>query len=128
MNKRQLSMKKIRQILRMKYQHKNSHSEIARNVNVSSSTVHDCIIRAKQANLTWPIPEDLDDEQLENLLYPVRNRIAPAERGEIDWHRNHKELQRKGVTLRLLWIEYRSSYASGYSYSRFCENYVSKLV
>jgi transposase len=40
-----------------------------------------------------------------------------------DWRYVHRELKRKGVTLMLLWHEYRETHPDGYSYSQFCAHY-----
>jgi transposase len=71
--------------------------------------------------LSWPLPSDLDDAVLEAKLYPAdsseRNKAAP------DLKHVHRELRRKGVTLELLWQEYRALHPDGYGYSRFCDLY-----
>ncbi len=53
------------------------------------------------------------------LPTPGRSRARP----EPVWEEIRRELRRKGVTLRLLWREYRHDYPDGYQYSRFCERY-----
>ena len=73
----------------------------------------------KRSGLSWPLPEGLDDAALEAALFPA----LPPSRVP-DWQYVHRELQRhKGVTLRLLWLEYRTVQANGYQYSRFCDRY-----
>src|SRR5690606_31121695 len=72
--------------------------------------------------LSWPLPEDLDDAALEALLYPGNPQGRPR-RPEPDWGWVHTELRRKGVTLQLLWVEYKRGHPDGYQYSRFCERY-----
>lgn len=79
--------------------------------------------RAREAGLSWPLPEGLDDAALEAALFPP---LPPSRvpRPEPDWNRVHRELRRhKGVTLRLLWLEYRAVHPDGYGYSRFCDRY-----
>ena len=75
--------------------------------------------RAREAGVSWPLPDELDDATLEAALYPP----APPSRvprPEPDWGRVHRELARhKGVTLQLLWLEYREAHPDGYQYSRF---------
>jgi len=95
---------------------------VARSCHVSPSTVHDCIARAEAAGFTWPPPADLDDAALEALLYPGqpvhRDRAIP------DFEAIYRELKRKGVTLQLLWQEYKQQHPNdGYQYSQFCERY-----
>ena len=75
-----------------------------------------------RAGLSWPLPEDLeDDEALEARLFapaePLKARPSP------DWQKVHNELHRPGVTLMLLWFEYRECFPDGYAYSQFCEHY-----
>ena len=123
MSKVRLSMRKIEEILRLKYEAKLSHRAIAQSCLVSPSTVSEYITHAKAAGLSWPLPEGLSAKQLEELLFPTR---APAAGGSIpqpDWAKVHKELRRKSVTLSLLWVEYRQVHADGYGYSQFCHHY-----
>jgi len=123
MSKVRLSMRKIEEILRLKYEARLSHRAIAQSCLVSPSTVSEYITHAKAAGLSWPLPEGLSAKQLEELLFPTR---APAAGGSIpqpDWAKVHKELRRKNVTLSLLWVEYRQVHADGYGYSQFCHHY-----
>jgi len=116
-----LSMRKTREILRLRWELGLSLREAARSCDVSPSTVSDCLGRATVAGLSWPLPSDLDDTTLEAKLYPAdsseRNKAAP------DLKHVHRELRRKGVTLELLWQEYRALHPEGYGYSRFCDLY-----
>jgi transposase len=116
-----LSMRKTREILRLRLGLGLSLREVARSCDVSSSTVSDCIGRAAVAGLGWPLPAELDDAGLEAKLYPAdssnRNKATP------DFQHVHRELRRKGVTLELLWQEYRALHPEGYGYSRFCDLY-----
>jgi transposase len=117
-------MRKIREILRLKFEFKTGNKKIAANLGISSSTVHACLHRAELAGVAWPLPEDLDDEMLEQRLYVPNRSIIPIEaRGEIDWAKIHEELKRKNMTLAVLWDEYREIYPSGLSYSQFCHLY-----
>lgn len=117
-----LSMRKIFDILRMHFQEGFSNRAIARSLGISAGTVSVYITRSKAANIGWPIPEGMDEDRLYQLLFPkevkgIKQRPLP------DLLRIHKELKRKGVTLMLLWYEYRSQNPNGYGYSRFCELY-----
>ena len=116
-------MRKIRELLRLKYELRRSHREIAASLGIANSTVSDYARRAAAAGFTWPLPEGLDDGALEAALFPP---LPPSRvpRPEPNWEHVHRELQRhKGVTLQLLWLEYRASHPDGYQYSRFCERY-----
>ena len=123
MSQKRLSMRKIRELMRLKHELGRSHREIAASLGVANSTVSDYVRRAAAAGLSWPLPEGLDDAALEAALFPA---LPPSRvpRPEPDWQYVHRELQRhKGVTLRLLWLEYRTVQANGYQYSRFCDRY-----
>jgi transposase len=116
-------VRKIREILRLKYLHQASERAIAKSCSVARSTVADYLRRAQDAGLSWPLPVDLDDESLESLLYPPPPPVPDEGRPQPDWDYVHKELRRKGVTRFLLWQEYRVSTTAGLQYSRFCELY-----
>lgn len=115
-------MRKIREILRLKWEIGLGLREIARSVHASHSTVKGLLDRAKAVQLTWPLPPDLDDDRLEQLLYPG-DPGQEQRRSEPDWEHIHQELRRKGVTLLLLWLEYRHAHPDGYQYSQFCALY-----
>ncbi|MBN1945802.1 MAG: IS21 family transposase [Bradymonadales bacterium] len=121
MSTHRLTMRKTREILRLKWGLGRSGREVARSLGISPATVGDCILRAKLAGLSWPLNDDLDDGQLEAMLYPPpkgkRRELAP------DWPTIFRELKRKGVTLALLWQEYKAAQPEGYQYSQFCELY-----
>ncbi len=78
------------------------------------------VYRAKAAGLSWPLPEDLDETQLETRLSPAAPPPTTTSRAVPDWATLHQELARKGVTLALLWQEYKAQHPDGYQYSRFC--------
>ena len=116
-------MRKIKEILRLKYDAGLSYHQIARGTNVSTSTVHDIIGRYNKTNLTWPLPAELECEKaLGNLLYPEQPTAA-AQKPEPDMTLIYKELKRKSVTLMLLWEEYKAINPDGYQYSYFCEKF-----
>ena len=117
-----LSMRKIEEILRLKFEAKLSHRAIAQSCQVSPSTVSTYVTSAKAAGLGWPLPEGMTAQQLEAKLFPEQ---APGRRSppRPDWASVNKELKRKSVTLSLLWIEYKQNHADGYGYSQFCHHY-----
>ena len=115
-------MRKAREILRLRWEKDLAIRQIARSLSVSHSTVSDLLRRAKAQGLTWPLPEDLDDAMLERRLYPGPENPKGG-RPQADWEYVHGELKRKGVTLQLLWLEYKSANPGGYQYSRFCDLY-----
>lgn len=119
-----ITMRKIREILRLKFGLNNSNRFISQSMVISHSTVRDCLRRANLANLSWPLPDDLDDELLEQKLYPPPLKRSTEERGELDWIKIHEELKRKHVTLMLLWNDYKELYPKGLCYSQFCDLYL----
>jgi transposase len=122
-NKRRLPMRKIKEILRLKYDAGLSYHQIARGINVSTSTVHDIINRFNKAGLSWPLAAELEDEKaLEALLY-LEQKAAATKKPEPDMDLIYKELKRKSVTLQLLWEEYKALNPDGYQYSYFCERF-----
>lgn len=118
-----LSMRKFREILKLKYEQGFTNRTIGKSVGISASTVSTYISRAKLAGVTWPLPADMDDNKLSTLLFPSAPKDTNDKRPEPDVTWIHRELRRKGVTLLLLWHEYRSQYPNGYGYSIFCEIY-----
>lgn len=115
-------MRKIREVLRLKWENQVSERAIAVSCSIARSTVGDYLRRARTAGLSWPLPADLDDSRLEQLLFARAKLEVPAgQRPQPDWSYIHRELRRKGVTLFLLWQEYKESHPDGYQYSRFCE-------
>jgi transposase len=99
-----------------------SQREIARACGMGTGTVSEYLGRAGQAGMVWPLPEGLDDASLEARLFPA---LEPGhERATPDMAWIHEELKRTGVTLYLLWEEYRQAHLQGsYGYSQFCEHY-----
>ena len=112
-------MRKIKEILRLKYQAGLSHRQIARSCGISHVTVATYLARAEQAGVGWPLPETLAEDQLQALLFGPALPM-PQQRPLPAMADLHAQLQRPGVTLRLLWEEYRQHYPEGYGYTRFC--------
>ena len=123
---RRLSMRKIREVLRLKFGLGLKDRAIARSCSIPRSSVANYVFRAKQAGLrTWPLVPDLGDEALEELLFPpVVTKVAASKAATPDFAWMHEELRRhKHVTLQLLWEEYKEAQPEGYQYSQFCELY-----
>jgi transposase len=118
-----LSMRKIEEILRLKYELGRTHREIAQSCGVSASTVSEYVTHAKAAGLSWPLPAGISAEELEARLFPNEKAASNRPIAQPDWAVVHKERRRKGVTLSLLWVEYRETQPDGYSYSQFCHHY-----
>ena len=117
-----IDMRKIREVLRLALGEQLSRRQASAASGVPLTTVNDYLRRAAAAGLKWPLPGGLDAAGLEALLYPP---AAPSvvSRPVPDWDRVHKELRRKGVTLQLLWVEYREACPDGYGYSQFANLY-----
>jgi transposase len=81
--------------------------------------------RAGVVGITWPVPPELDDVALERRLFTPAFGREESTRPQPDWSRLHAELRRPGVTLLLVWEEYRAGQPDGYGYSRFCDLYAS---
>jgi transposase len=114
-------MRKLRELLRLKYEARLPQRAIAQACGVGLGTVTAYLQRATAAGLTWPVPADLDDGALEARLFQ-RPALAP-DRAVPAWAELHQELKKAGVTLALLWQEYRATHPEGYAYSQFCERY-----
>jgi transposase len=112
-------MRKIRDVLRLTHTMGLSRRQVGEATGVGKSSVADYVRRAEAAGITWPIPDEIDDAELERRLFPTPDE-APK-RAEPEWPKVHRELKRRGVTLVLLWQEYQAEHPGGYSYSRFCE-------
>ena len=119
-----LSMRKIRDVLRLKFESGLSERVIGRAMSLSNGSVNSYLQRARMAGLGWPLPDGLDDAALERLLFPpAAAPDAAGARARPEWAALDKEMRRKGVTLALLWEEYRAAHPDGFGYSWFCEQY-----
>ena len=118
-----LTMRKIREVFRLKFDCELSNRKIAKSFHIARSTVAEYLFRFQQAALSWPLPQDLDDVQLEQLLYPPPPAPFASVRPLPDCNYIHCELRKKGVTLSLLWQEYKEQNPHGYQYSQFCHLY-----
>lgn len=117
-----LSMRKISEVFRQRLELQRSCREVARSLNISVSTVSDYLSRARTAGLSWPLPEGLTEQELYDKLFLPVTEIKIA-RTQPDCEAIHRELRRKGMTLKLLWREYREQQPNGLGYSRFCHHY-----
>jgi transposase len=114
-------MRKIRELLRLKFDRGLSDRKIAAALSMSRSAVGECLQRAAAAGMVWPLPDGLYDRQLERRLYPAKPRVI-----EIPWPdfvHVQRELSRPGVTRQLLWEEYKAQHPDGLQYSAFCDRY-----
>jgi transposase len=118
-----MSMRKIRDALRLTHALGMSRRLVGEATGIGKTAVGEYVRRAAAAGLSWPIPEEIDDAELERRLFPPADTASGAARIEPDWSHIHAELKRRGVTLALLWQEHRAEHARGYAYSWFCERY-----
>jgi transposase len=127
------SMRKVREVLRLKHSLKLGERAIAGSVGIGHSTVGEYLKRAKEAGLRWEDAEGMTDAEVEAQLFAQVGRNEPATRAPIDFAWVHQELRRAGVTLELLWTEYQQAVVDGgsglraYQYSQFCELYRAYL-
>ncbi len=121
-----LPMRKIRDVLRLTAAGMPSR-KVAASLSIGGTTVVDCLRRARETGVVWPLPDDQTDAVLEARLFPASTVLAEtkAQRSPPDWPAIHRELRRKGVTLQLLWQEHRDAHPGGHGYSRFCELYLT---
>jgi transposase len=120
-----ISMRKIKEIIRLRFSAGLSYPQIAASLQISAGVAHKITKRAEAIGLSWPLPEDLDESALEKMLYYGESESASAKSPAMpDFAKIYQELKRKGVTLTLLWQEYHSAHApAAYQYTRFCVLY-----
>ena len=122
MSREGLSMRKVREILRLRLGMGLSARQVASSCKISPSTVSEYEKRLKAAGLSWPLPESLDDAALERVVR-AREGNFRHNRPLADVSYLISEMKRPHVTLHLLWLEYRESYPDGYGYTQFCHYY-----
>jgi transposase len=116
-------MRKIKEVLRLRFEHQQSARQIAKSCAIARSTVKEYLDRSQKAGIPWPLPAEWDDAALENRLFPPVPLIPPEKRQMPSMEYLHQERKKKGVTLQLLWLEYKKGNPEGYQYSQFCELY-----
>jgi transposase len=120
---KRITMRKIREVLRLRWQCRLSFRQISRSCGIGLGTAMDYERRARAAGLSWEQASALGDDDLEGRLFPVRRGGAGSKAPLPDWSEVHAEKKRKGVTLALLWQEYKGQYPDGLQYSRYCDLY-----
>ena len=111
------SMRKVRELLRLRWEQQLPQRVIGNSLGLSQGSVNEYLHRARRAGLTWPLPDGLDDAQLEALLFPPPPDVPSDQRAVPDWSAVHRDLRRPNVTLALLWEEYRAATTDGFGYS-----------
>ena len=125
MPRKKLPMRKTTEVLRLAAQGF-SQRQIAASTGVGKTTVAEYLARAARAGISWPLPEGMDAEALDAALFPaVAAEVANRGRPVPDWREIHRQLKdpRHHVTLRLLWVEWKTDHPDGWNYSQFCYHY-----
>lgn len=128
MSTRPITVRKLKEILRCKYQGKLSHRQIALSLHISASTVSYYVNRAVQLGIQdWPLSELWDDVTLERAFLKTKPIHKKQHKPVPNWALVYHDLKRsghKGVTLELLWQEYAERNSNEhYSYNHFCRLY-----
>jgi transposase len=121
--RKELSMRKIREVLRLGLSCNLGLREIARSCSISPGTASNYLDRADKAGLSYGQIEKMDDGELIGLLKSDTVSKDKGSRAQPDWSWVHQELKKKGVTLQLLWEEYKEIHPDGYQTSQFYEHY-----
>jgi transposase len=119
---RKKTMRTVREILRLHFEHDLSQRAIARACAVSPTTVGDYLERVRQSGINWSAISALDDSSLKALLNPA-GKVLASRKPSPDFVALHNEMKKKGVTLQVLWEEYRAVHPDGYGRSQFFELY-----
>ena len=115
-------MRRIKELLRLSAAGR-SQREIALALGLANGTVSGYLNRARRAGVVWPQAAEWDDAALERALFPPPPDVPVETRGMPDFVHVHREFKRKGVTLFLLWEEYKAAHPEGFGYSWFCQHY-----
>ena len=116
-----LSMRQLRELLRLRLHANLSLRQIKASLRLSLGVIQKVTHRAQTLGLDWPAIDALDEQQLAHLFYPNADTRTSTTFQLPDWIETHQELKRKGVTKHLLWEEYTQSYPNrSYSYPQYC--------
>jgi transposase len=119
-----ISMRRIKEVLRLKFESQVGRNQISKALGLAQGTVSEYLNRAARAGLSWPLPEGLSDLDLEAQLFFSQKHSPPSAFAPLNHQYLNEELRKKNVTLYLLWEEYRSDHPQdGYGYSQFCYHF-----
>jgi len=118
---RRIDMEKAREALRQHFELKLSQREIAQSLKMSLGYVSGIITKAREANVKYPIT--LNNKELGSILYPPNSNVEESKYAEPDVEYIHREMKKKGVTLTLLWEEYKEANPDGFMFTQFCKRY-----
>lgn len=123
---RRTTVKDIRSILRLTYDQGLSVRAVSERLRLGKTSVSTYLLRAREAGIcSWPLAPGIDvDAVLKRLLFRRAGR-PPRDLNEPDWALIAREMKRKGVTLTLLWQEYRAAHPHGYGYTWFCDRFAA---
>jgi transposase len=116
-------MNNLREILRLIHEGQLSNRQIAKSCHCSPTTVGAMVGRYQTQQLAWSEVLAMDDAELESKLYP--QEINASKKPLPDYDYIHRELMRKGVTLQLLWQEYKELHPDSLQYTQFCDHYLT---
>lgn len=122
MSRKRLQMRKIREILQLAWERKYSQRAIAQVLGLCRATVMDYLVRAEAVKIDWSVAQFWDDSQLESALFPPKRRASRTS-DQLDFLAIDQERRKKGVTLALLWAEYKEAKPNGLCYSQYCNLY-----
>lgn len=117
------TMRKIREVLRLRLAEGLSPRQISTALGLPRITVRRHLDRAAERGVRWPLPGDMDDRALEEMLFARLDPTTSDTRPQPEWATVHRELRRKGVTLQLLWQEYQEQAPDGFQYTWFSTHY-----
>ena len=121
MSAKRTAMRQLKEVLRLSYSAGLSIRKISASTKISVGSIQNILKLAAQLNITWPLPEDWDDQVLALKFYPRSDAQPSTKFQELVWTDVHMELKKKGLTKQLLWEEYTQQYPNRcYSYSQFC--------
>lgn len=116
-------MRKVREVLRLTHEMRLSVREVSEATGVGKTAVAEYVARARVIGITWPVPPEIDDGELERRLFVPAGHHEGSARQLPDWAKVHEELKRRGVTLTILWEEHRAECPDGHGYSQYCWHY-----
>lgn len=120
MTTKRVSMNKLKELLRMKYEAQLSLRQMALCLSLSIGVISKYIKRAETAGIGWPLPEGMMDADLAAVLQPAKKSVITLTMAEPDFDDIRDELSTKGMTRLLLWQEYAANHPDNhYSYSRY---------
>ena len=124
MSAKRITMRQLRELLRLRYEAKLSIRQINASTKISVGKIQSVLKQAQALKLHWPLPETMDDQELAAKFYPQSDTRVSNKFVSPDWPKIHQELKGKGITRQLLWEEYtQQSPNSCYSYSQDCDRY-----